>query len=307
MKIFVIHRFASRRIARQKIKEIAHRLGISLTPIFLSKSFGAGWKKKATDAIQLSELVLVYDPDDCEGSKNVEWELQESADLGKTILEFRPEERNSKVLEVMKSSYLFQREFDACFDTNSEHGEHSLELYKIMVETSEQLILRRQRTNAFFITIIGSLAAVGGLMIKEGIVSNDNVWVLLFLTFPGMILCNSWRNQIDNYGKLNAGKFKVILRLEREFSAQIFSAEWAALGQGVRPKEYKSFTATEKHVPALFGLMLLAVSVTTLFFINWGSAFNYSADQIGTENTQRTTSGEGEVIASDELGFSPPP
>jgi hypothetical protein len=41
----------------------------------------------------------------------------------------------------------------------------------------------------------------------------------------GLLFCNSWRNLIDNYGKLNKAKFDVILRLEKEFGAQIYSAE----------------------------------------------------------------------------------
>ena len=50
-------------------------------------------------------------------------------------------------------------------------------------------------------------------------------------------MCRSWKNLIDNYGKLNTGKFKVIQKLERSLDARIFTAEWVALGKGIRKKK----------------------------------------------------------------------
>ena len=89
-----------------------------------------------------------------------------------------------------------------------------------MIESSESLIQRRQKTNAFFITAIGSLLAIAGLLVKTGSISSDSVEVLYGFSVVGLLLCNSWRNLIDNYGKLNKAKFDVILRLEKSFSSQ---------------------------------------------------------------------------------------
>lgn len=82
----------------------------------------------------------------------------------------------------------------------------------------------------------------------------------------GLLLCNSWRNLIDNYGKLNAAKFRVILKLEQSLSAQIFSAEWAALGKGQRPLKYQSFTSTENMVPLCFAILIF---ILLLFIFSW--------------------------------------
>ena len=38
--------------------------------------------------------------------------------------------------------------------------------------------------------------------------------------------------------------------------AQIFAAEWAALGKGLRPQKYKSFTSTEKRLPSGFAFLI---------------------------------------------------
>ena len=74
--------------------------------------------------------------------------------------------------------------------------------------------------------------------------------------------CCVTRGEFDcNYGKLNKAKFDVILRLESDLSARIYSAEWIALGKGLRPNKYKSFTSTEKNVPFYFGLLIIVLMV----------------------------------------------
>jgi len=93
---------------------------------------------------------------------------------------------------------------------------------------------------------------------------------MVFPLIAGILLCRSWRNLIDNYGKLNTAKFKVINRMEIDLPVQAFSAEWVALGKGVRKEKYRSFTQTEKAVPLVFGAILLAlvVYVVAIFFFN---------------------------------------
>ena len=129
---------------------------------------------------------------------------------------------------------------------------------------------RRQKTNAFFITVIGSLLAIAGLFVKAGAINSGSIAILYGFSTVGLLLCNSWRNLIDNYGKLNKAKFDVILRLEKDLGAQIYSAEWIALGKGLRPKKYKSFTSTEKNVPLFFGLLIVALTVIAVALQIWG-------------------------------------
>jgi len=60
------------------------------------------------------------------------------------------------------------------------------------------------------------------------------------------------------------------LRLEKELGSQIYSAEWMALGKGLRPKKYKSFTSTEKNVPLYFGLLIIALTLIAIGWQIWG-------------------------------------
>jgi hypothetical protein len=169
---------------------------------------------------------------------------------------------------MLKPLYELEKEFDECFKRKD--GTSTLELYKLMIDSSENLIQRRQKTNAFFITVIGSLLAIAGLMVKSEALHSGTIWMLYGFAIVGLLLCNSWKNLIDNYGKLNKAKFDVILRLERELDAQVFAAEWVSLGKGLRPRKYRSFTSTEKNVPLYFQLLVMVLTLIAVGYHIWG-------------------------------------
>jgi len=267
MKIFVIHRFNERVKAKAKIKSIAKSLSIKLQPIFLDSSGGEGWKQKAIESLAQSEAVIVFNPISCGQSDNAKWEIEKTQEAGLEIVEITNDDNNSQGSQRLESLYEFKEEFDSCF---SENNVDAFELYKLMIESSESLIQRRQKTNAFFITVIGSLLAIAGLLVKTGAISSGSVGILYGFSVVGLLLCNSWRNLIDNYGKLNKAKFDVILRLEKDLTSKIYSAEWVSLGKGLRPSKYKSFTSTEKNVPLFFGLLIMALTLIAVAWQIWG-------------------------------------
>ncbi len=246
MKLFVIHRFKDRKHAKKKLKKLAQNLSLKIQPIFLDSSDGNEWKQKAESAISQAEATVVFNPSSCKESENAKWEIEKVKDAGIEIIELNKNDDDATSILRLKSLYELKEEFENCFSSNSKDV---FELYKLMIESSESLIQRRQKTNAFFITVIGSLLTIAGLLVKTGIINTGSILILYGFSVVGLLLCNSWRNLIDNYGKLNKAKFNVILRLEQELTAQIYSAEWISLGKGLRPKKYKSFTSTEKNVP----------------------------------------------------------
>lgn len=267
MKVFVVHRFKDRKSANAKLKEFARRSSIDLQPIFLDSSGGEQWKEEAEEAIQEAEAVIVFNRKSCEESDNAKWEIKKAEEAGKEIIDIDINAIDEDSAKKLKSVYDLKEEFESCFSSNKDDY---LELYKLMIDSSESLIQRRQKTNAFFITVIGSLLAIAGLLIKTGAINSGSFGILYGFSVVGLLLCNSWRNLIDNYGKLNKAKFDVILRLEKEFGAQIYTAEWIALGKGMRPKKYKSFTSTEKNVPLYFGLLIVALTLIAVGWQIWG-------------------------------------
>lgn len=255
MKLFVIHRFNDKKKAKATLKSIAKSISFDITPIFLDSSGRDSWKSKAEAEIDQSEAVIVFDRRACEESENAKWEMDKAAFKNKVVV-YLELNNNASAISKLKSLYDFEEEFSGCFASGSDDN---FDLYKLMIDSSESLIQRRQKTNAFFITAIGSLLAIAGLLVKTGSISGESIGILYGFSFVGLLLCNSWRNLIDNYGKLNKAKFDVILRLEKSLGSQIYSAEWVALGKGLRPNKYKSFTATEKNVPSYFGVLFFAL------------------------------------------------
>ena len=267
MKIFVIHRFKDRNCAKAKLKQIAKECSLRIQPIFLDSSGGEHWKQNALNALTQAEGVVVVNRETCEESDNATWEIEKAEEAGKEIIEININGDDQMAKVKLQSLYDLKDEFEVCFTSEKNDV---LELYKLMLASSESLIQRRQKTNAFFITVIGSLLAIAGLLVRSGAINSGSFGVLYGFSVVGLLLCNSWRNLIDNYGKLNRAKFDVILRLEKELGAQIFSAEWVALGKGMRPKKYKSFTSTEKNVPLYFGLLIIALTSSAVGWQIWG-------------------------------------
>ncbi len=234
----------------------------------MRKSYGRKWKQQAESKIYSAEVVIIYDTASCSESENTQWEIEKAKELGKHIVSLSREEISTRKIGVLTSAYDFRSEFEECFSNPGSHQD-TLELYKIMVASSEQLIQRRQITNGFFITIIGAIVGASGFVIKEKIVTDSTVLVLILPIVIGLLMCRSWRNLIQNYGRLNTGKFKVIHMLEQQMGAKIFAAEWIALGKGLRKEKYQSFTSTEQNVPNLFSYLLWIILAFTLFSTNW--------------------------------------
>lgn len=272
MRAFVVHRTCKRRVAKETLLSIAAERKIELRLFFLKSSYGGSWQGRAESEINDSEVVIIFDPESCSTSPNTRWEIERAREIGKTVIEISPDSDNREQIDLLCAAHDFSDDFERCFAKLNRSSKHVLDLYKSMLETSEQLIQRRQITNGFFTTLIGGLVAASGFVVKEGVIAASDYWLLLLPIMGGLVLCRSWRNLIDNYGKLNRGKFKVLLRLEKEFDAEIFGAEWIALGRGLRPSRYQSFTETERNVPLLFMGILAFLGAIVLFRTDWGPA-----------------------------------
>lgn len=144
-----------------------------------------------------------------------------------------------------------------------------LDLYKIMVGSSESLVQRRQAVNTFFLTINGALLTASGLIVQSSQNEQMGAWGVAVLAVAGLILCGAWRSLITSFGQLNRGKFKVINTIERHLKSAIYAAEWEALGRGEDPKIYRSFTSREIWVPTAM-LTLHGITLATCLLVAFG-------------------------------------
>jgi hypothetical protein len=266
MKIFIVHRSQDKGAAKKRLKTISQKFSIGIKPVFLDSSNNTHWKQKAENHIFDAEAIAVYRPESCYKSDNAKWEIEKAKEAKKVIIELGSESDEEAAILKLTTLYHFSKDFEDCFSTEKKD---TFDLYKMMVDSSEQLIQRRQKTNAFFITVIGSLLTIAGLLLKIEAVENASMGIVYGFAVIALLLCNSWRNLIDNYGKLNKAKFDVILRLEKDLNVQIYSAEWIALGKGLRPNKYKSFTSTEKNVPLFFALLIAILTIAIAIWQFW--------------------------------------
>lgn len=156
-------------------------------------------------------------------------------------------------------------------DTESRQA---LDLYKIMVDSSESLVSRRQAVNTFFLTMNGALLTASGIIVQSsGDMRLSGIGIAV-LSVAGAILCAAWRSLITSFGQLNRGKFQVINTIERYLKAAIYAAEWEALGRGENPKIYRSFTSREIWVPNSLLVLHILTALGALLFagglLHWG-------------------------------------
>ena len=268
MRLFVIHRFRDRERVRKKKKKSGKQMAAKFDLVLLDSAGCEDWTDHAIAAISRAEAAIVFDRKSCEESENASWEIKKAGESNLPLVDIDPNDALTEICSKLKPLYDLEQEFSECF--RRKEGSSTIELYKLMIESSESLIQRRQKTNAFFITAIGSLLAIAGLMVKSGALHSGTIWLLYGFSVVGLLLCNSWRNLIDNYGKLNKAKFDVILRLEEDYDAKIYAAEWVSLGKGLRPSKYRSFTATEKNVPLYFALLIVSLTLIAVLWQVWG-------------------------------------
>lgn len=134
------------------------------------------------------------------------------------------------------------------------------ELYRMMVNSSEALVARRQGVNTFFLTMNGLILTAVGLFVRGGGSGRPQAAGILVLAIAGAALCIAWRSLIISFGQLNRGKFAIINTMEKVLAASIYAAEWEALERGSNPKVYRSFTSREIFVPIAF-VMIYTIAV----------------------------------------------
>lgn len=154
--------------------------------------------------------------------------------------------KNSSPLE----SILFPAGADA---DKADWQSRLLEQYKLLVQTSEALVARRQTVNTFFLSINTFLLSATGILATQRLSARLGGLSLVALGMAGFVLCFAWRRLVISYRQLNAGKFEVIHLIEKHLPASIFHAEWEALGSGKDKTKYYPFTRTEGCIPWLFG------------------------------------------------------
>ena len=257
--------------------------------------FDAVWLKKKTRFWRVqfgwrllwSSVVVLLENGRAGQSKNIGWELRWAKRLRKRVHVLSVPQDDGKYDKQAVERLLQKREPEmralynqkSILDVLQHTGMKKLffEEYKLMVQTSEALVERRQKVNNFFLTAQGAILSVAGVLAKDikqlsDVAKFPEWFLLIFLFLIGVAFAWSWRSQIRSFGQLNAGKFCVINEMERHLPAAVFQAEWQALGEGKDSSKYTSFTKAESLVPCAFlvGYLLMIVLLTVIGCIYGG-------------------------------------
>jgi hypothetical protein len=166
-----------------------------------------------------------------------------------------------------------------------------LELYKNAVEMADRVSSRRAGANTFFLTLNTALAAVVGIVSSarkpppHSSAPSFDAFGLVLTAVAGIVLAIVWRALLAYYRRLNAAKFDVINKLERQLPAQPYAEEWAILHPGEptepepelehrqvvkrlrrwrRKTKHREATVIEQVVPLVFVLIYVALAVRVL-------------------------------------------
>ena len=283
MNVFVIHSGADYEATELIISSLKQKV-YSLNTLIL-KNGTCFWKLDASAKIKKSQMVLFVVGENSHKSPYIAWEIKESIKHGKPIYVLKLNEENKlhdalyvtdsftgekknygkvmsaeKIAEVIKS-------YDAgdygLFNGAPGELNHSimLEQYKIFLQTSEDLVSRRQNVNSFYISISSALVAVMGVLFAMDFGHTAELIIGLVFCIIGIILSISWSKILSCYGNLNSSKMKIISNIEKQLPLSLFDAEWAALSDKLNKKKYVSFTESEQIIPRLFAIVYFIITV----------------------------------------------
>lgn len=274
MDVFVIHSGANYETVTAQMasaKDANYRFNYTI----LSNG-GPFWKKGAARKIKNSQIVLVVLGENSYKSDNIAWEIEKARELDKPIYIVKLSQScpihkalennlRYRTPEISAENHVDVKELPALIDrlenvnypifnncTCADFHTLLLEQYKIILQTSEDLINRRQAISNFYLSVhsvmIGAITAI--------LVLDISLWakLLIGLTFAaiGIVLSVSWIELLESYGRLNASKIKVLSAIEKKLPVSFFDAEWAILSNRTQKQQYKSFTNFEKTIPKVF-------------------------------------------------------
>lgn len=289
MNVFVIHSGKDRAEVEKKLSAIKQNCH-AFNPLLLGNG-GVFWKIDAKRKIKKAQMVVFFVGESSHMSQNIDWEICTAIKFQKPIytIKLNEEFELNAVLEISDSFSGKKAFYSRSSDLNSitelikkhDSGEYKvfnqdlnlidktilLEQYKMFLQTSEDLVSRRQNVNNFYISINSALIAAFGVIWALNILPLYKFFTGILLSVVGCILSVSWIKLLASYGDLNSSKMKIISHIEKQLPASLYDAEWAALSDKLNKRKYVSFTNSEKRVPALFIAVYLCVAACGVAFL----------------------------------------
>lgn len=250
------------------------------------------WKKEVKNYIKQADIVLIVVGKNSAKSKNISWEIKKALEKDKYLVCYKLNEK-FEIPQLLYKNALFSEKkqlipveaknvddikniISIC--SNNDYGllnqeiekldiEHLFEQYKIYLQTSEDLVARRQNVNSFYISINTALfSALGIILTLENTITIKMI-IAVLLMIPGIILDLSWIRLLNSYGVLNSSKMRIVSMIEKKLPANLFDAEWGVMSDKLNKQKYVSFTSSEKSIPKIFISIYSAISIMAIIYL----------------------------------------
>lgn len=306
MKAYVIYKSQDEKEVKLKTKELQEKCP-SLELLLLESVPLKAWKYYASKKIKQADCAIFFIGEHSHESKYIDWEIKKFIKSNKRIytIKLAPDNLYNESLfrkdgfgnieNIEKNHYMYSKEVTVeqlCSNVNnnlemdiskeiscnkSMSGEVMIEQYKAYLQTSEDLVSRRQAVSNFYITVNSALISVLSAIVAilSAIGSEYTLTITIIsgyvISILGGVLCLNWKRIVTSYGQLNAAKMKVISAIEKQLPFDIYDIEWKVQTDKLGKNKYVSFTNIEKRIPtifmALYAIVLVAATILTIVLL----------------------------------------
>ena len=301
MKAYIIYKTQDEIEVKTNIKELQKQCP-SLELLLLESTPLKSWKRHASKKIKPADCAIFFVGEDSHKSKYIDWEIKKFVRSNKRIYTIKLAPNNiynkslyrknvfGNVENIEKNQNMYSKEVtikQLCVNVNNNlemdiskeinrnkdmSGEVMIEQYKAYLQTSEDLVARRQSVSNFYITVNSVLVSVLSAIIAilSAIESQYHLLITVIsgyvISLLGIVLCLNWKRIVFSYGQLNAAKMKVIAAIEKQLPFDIYDIEWKVQTDKLGKQKYVSFTNIEKCIPLIFTILYSIVFIVTTVF-----------------------------------------
>lgn len=130
-----------------------------------------------------------------------------------------------------------------------------IEIYKVMIDSTEKAIERRQALNRFYFSVVVAIFVSISFVLRTGVEQFPTRIVLSTALFLAFLNCILWFAMIYAARRLNATKYDVIGEMEQSMEFRPFSREWEIHVQ--KRRNFPQFTLIEIMLPAILSVVCL--------------------------------------------------
>ncbi len=268
MKLFVCNR-STDRVATEGVVRDLLLASTNFISVQQETEHSSNWKTLVENKMQESDFVLFVLGNDTFQSEQIKWEFSKAQNLSKRIVAIR-------LSNVSEDSLFYCRGFQIFTDaaqclpfltkTCEDDRQLKIEQYKMMVSSTEKVTESRLKVNNLFFTITSTILSICLVLGKSFDFSIAAVVGMIVLTILSLAVSYFWEKLVKSYGKLNAGKFMVIDKIEKQLRTNMFEDEWQILTKELK---YEPNTTTETKVIVYFRTFIIVLGVIELIYLGY--------------------------------------